>query len=119
MTTPDHGTSDLASVCEVQAQRYAASRERLAKLTERKNEIDSTRQVEREAAVERIRVRDACSRTQAEARTRSDDRYADFVRTDGAVTVEVLRAETDAELARMRFDLTLQLLRLQPAEETL
>lgn len=71
--------------------------------------FEETRQEEREGAVQRIIVRETpeggkpFSRSRAEELTRTDDRYADFVRRQG----ESLAAKDAAYLARKAAELEL------------
>lgn len=104
----------LSTEVTVSRQRYLASRERLAKLTEQVNALELDRQQMREDAVKRLQDSGlASSKSAAEKITHLDAPYAEFLRRLNDLEVEKLRAATDAEAARMAVEHGLLLLRLQ------
>lgn len=102
---PDLSPETLLGVWEKRADlaadaviKHLKEAHRLAKSG---RQMERDRQAEREGAIARIRERDGCSASAAKERTRSDDRYADFVRRQDENTDAHEAALEELEQARL------------------
>ena len=81
--------------------RYEQARERLTKFVFREMELDAARSTAKDAAVRRIMAERAMAATPAEKLAETDGQYAAYLRDMRDTVADKMRAQTDAESARM------------------